>query len=93
VYLTACGTLSLDQHAIARRKSQAFLEARVTEAVEEAARMGGYGVRLIRAFEKWARKRGAVEIAFGVNSEVELQSLASMAKKLGYRKVGENYVL
>jgi hypothetical protein len=50
-------------------------------------------VRLIRAFEAWAKKRGAIEVAFGVNRDVGLEGLAQMAVKLGYRRVGENYVV
>jgi GNAT superfamily N-acetyltransferase len=56
------------------------------------ARMGGHGVRLLRAFEKWAENRNATEICFGVNSDTEIEMLGRFATKMGYRKVGENYV-
>jgi GNAT superfamily N-acetyltransferase len=59
------------------------------------ARMGGYGLRLMRAFEQWAKNRQVVEINFGVNSvnnEEELIPLRSFALRLGYRKTGESYV-
>lgn len=55
------------------------------------ARMGGHGVRLLRAFEQWARNRKAFEITFGVNSGVELGALSRFAERMGYLKVGENY--
>jgi GNAT superfamily N-acetyltransferase len=58
-------------------------------------RMGGYGVRLMKAFEQWRKNRKVVEIGFGINSVShtdELARLASFACKLGYGKVGENYV-
>lgn len=56
------------------------------------ARMGGYGVRLLKAFEQWAKNRHAVEIYFGVNSDVEADAVGRFARKMGYRKVGENFV-
>jgi GNAT superfamily N-acetyltransferase len=58
-------------------------------------RMGGYGVRLLKAFEQWCKNRQVVEINFGINSveEVgEMQRLGSFAVRMGYSKVGENYV-
>lgn len=56
------------------------------------ARMGGHGVRLLRAFEKWAKNRNAAEICFGINSDTEIRLLGRFATKMGYRKVGENFV-
>jgi len=56
------------------------------------ARMGGYGVRLLRAFERWAANRQAIEICFGVNSDVETNLVGRFAHKMGYQKVGENFV-
>lgn len=55
------------------------------------ARMGGYGVRLLKAFEQWAINRRAVEIYFGVNSDSEVEMLERFALKMGYRKVGGNF--
>lgn len=58
-------------------------------------RMGGYGVRLLKAFEQWCKNRKVAEINFGINSvdEVnEMQRLGSFAVRMGYSKVGENYV-
>jgi Acetyltransferase (GNAT) family len=57
--------------------------------------MGGYGVRLMKAFEQWSKNRKVVEIGFGINSinhTDELARLGSFACKLGYGKVGENYI-
>jgi GNAT superfamily N-acetyltransferase len=56
------------------------------------ARMGGHGVRLIKAFEVWARNRNALEIYFGINSGTEAQLLGRLALKMGYESVGENFV-
>jgi len=55
------------------------------------ARMGGHGVRLLKAFEQWARNRGAFEITFGVNSGVALGTLSRFALRMGYTKVGDNH--
>ena len=56
------------------------------------ARMGGHGVRLLKAFEQWARNRNAWEVFFGVNSDTEVEMLSRFATKMGYHKVGENHV-
>lgn len=59
-------------------------------------RMGGYGVRLLKAFEQWCKNRKVAEINFGINSldmTTELMRLGGYAEKMGYFKVGENYVL
>lgn len=56
------------------------------------SRMGGHGVRLLKAFERWARNRNAIEVCFGINSDAEVDALGRMASKMGYRKVGENFV-
>jgi hypothetical protein len=58
-------------------------------------RMGGYGARLMKAFELWCNNRKVAEINFGINSAdnaSELALLGQFATKLGYTKVGENYV-
>jgi hypothetical protein len=55
-------------------------------------RMGGHGVRMLKAFEQWARNRNAVEICFGINSGTGVDALGRMALKMGYQKVGENFV-
>ncbi|WP_140630193.1 GNAT family N-acetyltransferase [Methylibium rhizosphaerae] len=56
------------------------------------ARMGGYGVRLLRAFEQWALNREAFEIYFGINSDTESVPLERFASRMGYRRVGGNFV-
>lgn len=57
------------------------------------ARMGGYGLRLLKAFERWATNRRVVEICFGVNSGGESgEALHRFAQRVGYREVGRNYV-
>jgi GNAT superfamily N-acetyltransferase len=56
------------------------------------ARMGGHGVRLLKAFETWCANRKVVEIAFGINSGEHLQTLGRFAQRMGYEKTGENYV-
>ena len=56
------------------------------------ARMGGWGVRLLRAFELWAKNRQVVEISFGINSGDGHGSVGRFAGKMGFEKVGENFV-
>jgi GNAT superfamily N-acetyltransferase len=56
------------------------------------ARMGGYGVRLLKAFEQWAKNRHVFEITLGVNSGIDTDSIGGFVKRMGYTKVGENYV-
>jgi GNAT superfamily N-acetyltransferase len=56
------------------------------------ARMGGYGVRLLKAFEQWAKNRHVFEITLGVNSGVNTETIGAFVKRMGYTKTGENYV-
>ncbi|HEV6966507.1 GNAT family N-acetyltransferase [Roseateles sp.] len=56
------------------------------------ARMGGYGVRLVRAYEQWAKNRNAFEISFGLNSGVDTSLASQFVQRIGYRKVGENFI-
>lgn len=56
------------------------------------ARMGGHGVRLLKAFETWCANRKVVEIVFGINSGEHLEVLGRFAQRMGYAKIGENYV-
>lgn len=61
-------------------------------AVLPERRMGGHGLRLMRAFEHWARNRGVAEIAFGINSGAGHEVVGAFARKLGFVRVGENFV-
>lgn len=56
------------------------------------ARMAGWGVRLLHAFELWAKNRQVVEISFGINSGDELGTVGRFAIRMGFEKVGENFV-
>lgn len=56
------------------------------------SRMGGWGVRLLRAFEQWAANRHVFEISFGVNSGGEHERVGRFAARMGFEKVGENFV-
>ena len=55
------------------------------------ARMGGHGVRLLKAFEQWARNSGALEVVFGINSGVDTERLAQFVVKMGYEGIGTNH--
>lgn len=56
------------------------------------SRMGGYGVRLLRAFEQWSKNRKVAEISLGINSLTEMDAVGGFVSKMGYVKVGENFV-
>jgi GNAT superfamily N-acetyltransferase len=71
--------------------SDAFTASIMHIDVVPEARMGGYGVRLIKSFEQWAKNRGAFEICFGVNSGSE-NELQPLVERLGYKFVGGNFV-
>ena len=60
--------------------------------VDSAASMGGHAPRLLRAFERWALNRGAVEVNFGVNSGIDAGRVARYARRMGYGWVGGNFV-
>jgi GNAT superfamily N-acetyltransferase len=55
-------------------------------------RMGGYGLRLMKAFEQWARNRQVAEISFGVNSGDGYAHVGAFARRIGFQPVGENFV-
>jgi GNAT superfamily N-acetyltransferase len=55
-------------------------------------RMGGYGLRLMKAFEQWARNREVAEISFGVNSGEGYAQVGAFARRIGFQPVGENFV-
>lgn len=56
------------------------------------ARMGGYGVRLLKAFEQWCANRKVAEINLGINSGGNMDNVAGFVRRMGYEKVGENFV-
>lgn len=56
-------------------------------------RMGGHAVRLLRAFERWAKNRGVAEIVFGINSGGDFERVGRFAKRMGYRQIGGIYAL
>jgi hypothetical protein len=56
------------------------------------ARMGGYGVRLNKAFEVWVKNRNALEIYFGINSGINVEQLEALVLRLGYVNVGGNFI-
>lgn len=55
-------------------------------------RMGGYGLRLIRAMEQWAANRKVAEISFGINSGDNFERVGAFARRIGFTCVGGNFV-
>lgn len=78
----------LEQHIFSDQLTSSVLHYDVLPE----ARMGGYGVRLLKAFEQWAVNRKVVEISLGVNSGEGLERLSRFAQRMGYRKIGENFL-
>jgi GNAT superfamily N-acetyltransferase len=71
--------------------SNSYTASVVYFLVQPEARMGGWGVRLLKAFEQWAINRKACEITFGINSGDEAEGVARFAQRMGYHRVGGNY--
>ena len=81
----------LEQHIFSQQLTASIMHYDVLPE----KRMGGYGVRLLKAFEQWSKNRRVAEINFGINSvddAQEMRRLGGFAQKMGYVKVGENYV-
>lgn len=53
--------------------------------VRKEHRGGSAFVRLVKAFEQWAKEQGADEIALGVSTEVNADQTVRMYERLGYR--------
>jgi GNAT superfamily N-acetyltransferase len=77
----------IEQHIF----SDAFTASIMHIDVLPNARMGGYGVRLLKAFEGWAKNRNVAELYFGVNSQTGVAQIETLALRMGYEKVGGNY--
>jgi GNAT superfamily N-acetyltransferase/surface antigen len=77
----------IEQHIF----SDAFTASIMHIDVLPQARMGGYGVRLLKAFEGWAKNRNVAELYFGVNSQTGVAQIETLALRMGYEKVGGNY--
>jgi GNAT superfamily N-acetyltransferase len=71
--------------------SERYTASVVYFLVRPEARMGGWGVRLLRAFEQWAANRKACEITFGINSGGDADGVARFAERMGYRRIGSNH--
>lgn len=56
------------------------------------ARMGGHAVRLLKALEQWSRNREVAEVNLGINSLDAMDSVGRFVRKMGFAKVGENFV-
>ena len=59
--------------------------------VSPQSRGSRVGLQLLRAFEKWAKERGAAEIYMGISSGLSADKTGAMLEKLGYDVVGGNY--
>jgi GNAT superfamily N-acetyltransferase len=71
--------------------SERYTASVVYFLVRPEARMGGWGVRLLKSFEQWAANRKASEISFGINSGGDAEGVSRFAERMGYRKIGSNH--
>ncbi len=55
--------------------------------------MGGYGPRMLKAFENCPPNRQVAEIAFGVNCGAAVERVDRFAQQMGFESVGSNYVM
>jgi GNAT superfamily N-acetyltransferase len=79
----------LEQHIFSEQLTASIIHFDVLPEV----RMGGYGVRLLKAFEGWAKNRAVVEVNFGINSgEIFEENSGAFVQRLGYTASGKNYV-
>lgn len=79
----------LEQHIFSEQPTASIMHFDVLPE----SRMGGYALRLLKAFEQWSANRGVAEINFGINS-LDAESASSnfgFVEKFGYRPVGINY--
>ncbi len=79
---------TLEQHIFSEQLTASVMHYDVLPE----SRMGGWGVRLLRAFEQWAANRKVFEISFGINSGGEHEAVGRFAARMGFVKVGENFV-
>lgn len=56
--------------------------------VEGKARGGFAAIALVRAFERWAKEKGAVEIRPGVTAHITDEHSIALYKRLGYEVFG-----
>lgn len=56
-------------------------------------RMSGAALRLMRAFVRWARQRGAVEVNAGINSALDTARSERFLQKIGFVRTGGNYAI
>jgi len=55
-------------------------------------RGGSVAVRLVKAFEEWARAAGAEDIALGISTGVHADRTKQLYERLGYTVVGSTHV-
>jgi len=59
--------------------------------VKQESRGGPTALRLYKAFEDWAKKKGVTDIRFGIGTGVNLAATEKLLKQLGHTKIGGFY--
>jgi hypothetical protein len=54
--------------------------------------VGGYGAKLLKAFEQWCENRKVVDMSLGVNSGETFEAVARFVTRMGCSKVDEKFV-
>lgn len=86
--LVGCLIATFQRHIFSERLTASVLHF----AVLPERRTGGHAVRLLLAFERCAQRRQVAEIAFGINSGTDVSRTGRFAQKMGFSRVGENFV-
>jgi GNAT superfamily N-acetyltransferase len=73
--------------------SDRFVATLIGFGVLPERRASGAGHRLLTVFRRWAERRGAVELNAGINSGTGLERSDRYLRRLGFARVGGNYVL
>ena len=64
----------------------------VSRTVRSSLSGGKIALGLFRGVETWSQARGAKETLFHVTSDVNLSQAHKLAKRIGYKLIGGNYV-
>ena len=59
--------------------------------VEPEHRGSSAALRLIRAYEKWARMQNVLEVTLGISTGINTEQTGKFYQRLGYNKVGSTF--
>lgn len=56
--------------------------------IKQGKRHGITAIRLLSAFEEWAKSKGAVEIQMGITTGINVESTSKLYRSRGFKEVG-----